>query len=64
MYKISCFDVPVESKRTEPFYDISLDIQTSNSLEDSLRQYLYPTQLVGESQYHTEEHGKQVVNLG
>lgn len=54
-----CMNVPFESVREEAFYDLQLTVRGQRSLEDSFKSYLASTELTGDNQYRTEEHGYQ-----
>lgn len=61
---IECLNVAYESKRTEVFYDLQLDIQNVASMVESLEKYVEPEILDGENQYHAEGHGPQPARKG
>ena len=62
---IRCLNVEYESKRTEAFYDIQLDVKGCKTIEDSFAQYVKIEKLIGENQYDAgEQHGKQDAEKG
>eukprot|EP01053_Blabericola_migrator_P003052 Blabericola_migrator_1__3051@NODE_188_length_11708_cov_118_709303_g163_i0_p1_GENE_NODE_188_length_11708_cov_118_709303_g163_i0NODE_188_length_11708_cov_118_709303_g163_i0_p1_ORF_typecomplete_len1566_score301_13UCH/PF00443_29/5_9e68UCH_1/PF13423_6/8_1e19UCH_1/PF13423_6/1e04UCH_1/PF13423_6/2e03Arnt_C/PF18583_1/0_023_NODE_188_length_11708_cov_118_709303_g163_i043039000 len=61
---IECLNVAYESKRSEIFYDLQLDIQNVDSLAKSLDKYVEAEILDGENKYHAEGHGPQPAKKG
>ncbi|KAJ1434059.1 hypothetical protein B484DRAFT_326390, partial [Ochromonadaceae sp. CCMP2298] len=61
---IRCVHVQYESKRTEDFYDIQLDVKGCSDIYDSFRKYTTIEVLEGENQYEAEGYGKQDAQKG
>jgi len=61
---IRCVNVDYESKRTEDFYDIQLDVKDCADIYESFRRYTTVETLDGENQYEAGAHGKQDARKG
>jgi hypothetical protein len=61
---IRCLNVDYESKRTQEFYDIQLDVRGCKNVIESFRKYTAKETLDGENQYDAEKFGKQDAEKG
>ena len=52
---ITCQALPYESERTEPFYQVSLDVQGMGSLDRALDSYFQEELMEGDNAYHCEQ---------
>ena len=61
---IKCINVDYESSRSEPFYDLSLNVKGCKNVYESFKEYIEVETLDGENQYQAEGHGKQDAKKG
>ncbi|KAI5479269.1 hypothetical protein MNV49_003787, partial [Pseudohyphozyma bogoriensis] len=61
---IKCIDIDFESARSEPFYDIQLNVKGLKGLEDSFKDYIQMETLEGENKYNAEGYGLQDAKKG
>lgn len=61
---IKCKHVNYESKRTETFYDIQLNIKEKKNIEESFQDYVRTEVLNGDNKYDAGEHGLQDAEKG
>lgn len=59
-----CRNVPYENFKEEDFYDISLDVEASSTLDESFQKIVEADPLIGDNQYDTgPEFGKQDADM-
>ena len=56
---VKCINVNFESTTYEPFSTLLLSVKGNKSIEESLREYVAPEDMVGADQYDGGDHGKQ-----
>jgi len=61
---ITCTDVSFSKRRSDRFLDLSVDVHSASSLEDSLKELLAPDVLEGENMYRTPDDGLQHAEKG
>eukprot|EP01088_Endostelium_zonatum_P000929 TRINITY_DN11203_c0_g1_i1.p1 TRINITY_DN11203_c0_g1~~TRINITY_DN11203_c0_g1_i1.p1 ORF type:complete len:1256 (-),score=407.98 TRINITY_DN11203_c0_g1_i1:170-3937(-) len=61
---IKCTNVDFESHRTEPFYDVSLNVKGCKDLKASLDDYISTELLSGDNKYDAGDHGLQEAKKG
>lgn len=61
---IRCIDAPYESKRSEYFYDISLNVIGCKDVYESFKKYCEIEMLQGDDMYKADGHGFQVAYRG
>jgi ubiquitin carboxyl-terminal hydrolase 7 len=61
---IKCKHVDYLSSRTEPFYDIQLNIKSKKTIADSFKDYITVESLDGDNKYDAGEHGLQEAEKG
>ena len=61
---IRCRNVDYESSTINDFYDLTMIVKGSNSLEESLDKYVEQEPLIGDNQYKTEDYGLQDADMG
>lgn len=63
---IRCVNVDFESSRVESFYDLTMDVEGCNNLEESFKKYIETEKMDGENQYNTDDpkYGKQDALMG
>lgn len=61
---ITCKNVTYQSKRTEPFYDIQLNVKGKKDIMDSFKDYCAKETLDGENKYDAGTHGLQAAEKG
>ncbi|XP_030840591.1 ubiquitin carboxyl-terminal hydrolase 7 isoform X2 [Strongylocentrotus purpuratus] len=61
---IKCKYITYESGRTEPFYDIQLNIKGKKNVHESFKDYIATETMDGENKYDAGEHGMQEAEKG
>ncbi|ORY78391.1 putative ubiquitin carboxyl-terminal hydrolase 5 [Leucosporidium creatinivorum] len=61
---LKCINVDFESTRSEPYYDIQLNVKGLNNVEESFKDYVAVEMMEGENKYRAEEHGLQDAKKG
>jgi len=61
---IKCKHVPYMSSRTEPFYDIQLNVKNKRTISESFKDYIANETLDGDNKYDAGEHGLQEAEKG
>ncbi|KAM0792135.1 hypothetical protein ACM66B_004835 [Microbotryomycetes sp. NB124-2] len=61
---IKCMNIDFESARSEPFYDIQLNVKNLRNLEESFQDYIQVETLEGDNQYNAEGFGLQDARKG
>lgn len=61
---IKCLHVPVESRRVEAFYDLSLNVKGCRDVYESFERYTETELLAKPNQYHAEGYGLQDAHKG
>jgi len=61
---IKCKHVDYMSSRTEPFYDIQLNVKGKKSIHDSFQEYITQETLEGDNKYDAGQHGLQDADKG
>ncbi len=57
---IKCKDVPFESNRDEPFYDVQLNVKGKKNVYESFDDYVAVESLEGDNKYDAGDYGMQV----
>uniref|UniRef100_A0A183ITX4 Ubiquitin carboxyl-terminal hydrolase 7 n=1 Tax=Soboliphyme baturini TaxID=241478 RepID=A0A183ITX4_9BILA len=61
---IRCKDVPFESNREEPFYDIQLNVKGKRNIYESFKDYVAVETLEGDNKYDAGQYGLQEAEKG
>lgn len=61
---VKCVNVPDESRRDEPFYDLQVPVKGCATILESLDEYVKEETLDGDNQYHSDKYGKQDAKRG
>ncbi|KAL8284094.1 hypothetical protein RQP46_004843 [Phenoliferia psychrophenolica] len=61
---VKCIDIDFESARSEPFYDIQLNVKGFKGVEESFKNYIEIETLEGENKYNAEGFGLQDAKKG
>lgn len=61
---IRCNDINYESAHYDDFYDLSLEVKDTPTLEKSFEKFVEPEQLCGDNQYEVEGQGKHDALMG
>ncbi|KAK4048743.1 ubiquitin-specific protease ubp15 [Microbotryomycetes sp. JL221] len=61
---VKCIDIDFESARSEPFYDIQLNVKNLRNLEESFQDYIQVETLEGDNKYNAEGFGLQDARKG
>lgn len=61
---VKCCNVPYESSREEPFYEVHVCVRDCANIYESLDREVLPERLDGDNKYDAEVHGKQPADKG
>jgi len=61
---VKCCNVPYESSREEPFYEVHVCVRDCADIYESLDREVQPERLDGDNKYDAEIHGKQPADKG